>query len=113
MQPTSPSWKPLSSQPAAKLPSKLQAWNDKREKRRKMRLCARLLFAMMLIALILSLTACASLCPTTPDRGSPVQLPSPPALTTPTPSQSYSSSAAQDISKWREKLMATPTTPKP
>jgi len=64
---------------------------------------------LMLIALALSLTACATsshppvaVCPVNPP---------PPALSEPMPAQTYSLSAQQLISAWRASLTATQTTP--
>jgi hypothetical protein len=40
------------------------------------------------------------------------KLPTPPSLSTPAPSASYSSSAQKNIQSWQQKLTATPLTPK-
>lgn len=61
--------------------------------------------SVMLAALALSLTACATKPPTQP-VASP-QLPPPPSLSTPLPSLSYSLSAAEVIKAWRKRLTAT------
>lgn len=61
--------------------------------------------SVMLAALALSLTACATKPPTQP-VASP-QLPPPPSLSTPLPSLSYSLSAAEVIKAWRKRQMDT------
>ena len=66
---------------------------------------ARSLCALMLTALALSLTACASN-PPMPPVESP-RLPPPPSLSTPLPSVSYSLTAAGDIKSWAQKQTAT------
>lgn len=66
---------------------------------------AKLLCSVILPALALSLTACASRTPT-PPAASP-ELPPPPSVSTPLPSASYSLSAAEAIKNWRQKQMAT------
>jgi hypothetical protein len=64
---------------------------------------------LMLIALALSLTACATSSPP-PVAVCPAN-PQPPALSEPMPAQTYSLSAQQLISAWRASLTATQTTP--
>ncbi len=61
--------------------------------------------SVMLAALALSLTACATKPPTQPVALP--QLPPPPSLSTPIPSLSYSESAAAVIKSWRTRLTAT------
>ena len=61
--------------------------------------------ALMLTALALSLTACASNPPTLPVEWP--RLPPPPSLSTPLPSVSYSISASEAIKAWRLRLMGT------
>lgn len=61
--------------------------------------------SVMLLALALSLTACATKPPTQPAE-SP-RLPPPPSLSTPIPSLSYSESAAAVIKSWRQRLTDT------
>jgi len=65
--------------------------------------------AVMPMLLALSLIGCATpspqpvvVCPANPP---------PPALSEPMPAQTYSASAQQRISTWRQSLTATPTTP--
>lgn len=60
----------------------------------------------LLLALALSLTACASSLPPAPQ---PMQLPARPPLSEPPPSQPYSESAAKLLQKWADAL--TPTQP--
>lgn len=61
--------------------------------------------SVMLAALALSLTACASK-PATQPVASP-QLPPAPSLSTPIPSLSYSLTAAEVIKQWRLRLTDT------
>ena len=64
---------------------------------------------LMLIALALSLIGCATSSPP-PAAVCPAN-PPPPALSEPMPAQTYSASAQQRISTWRQSLTATPATP--
>ena len=66
---------------------------------------AKFSFAATLTLLALSLTACASNCPTLPAE-SPT-LPPPPSLSTPLPSVNYSLSAAESERHSRQRLMGT------
>ena len=67
------------------------------------------LHALMLTALAASLIGCAT--PSAPPQAvCPANQP-PPALSEPMPAQTYSASAQQRISTWRQSLTATPTTP--
>lgn len=61
--------------------------------------------SVMLAALALSLTACATK-PPTPAAELPA-LPPAPSLSTPLPSESYSLNAAEAIKNWRAKQMDT------
>ena len=63
--------------------------------------------ALLLTALALSLTGCAS-----PSKNDPLpsQLPPHPQLTTPLPQATYSQSAQENIKRWRKKLTVTPQT---
>lgn len=61
--------------------------------------------SVMLAALALSLTACATKPPTPPAVSPP--LPPAPSLSTPIPSLSYSESAAAVIKQWRLRLTDT------
>ena len=63
------------------------------------------LCAAMWLLLALSLTACASKPPRLPDDS--LQLPLLPSLSTPLPSESYSTTAARRMESWSQKLMAT------
>jgi len=65
--------------------------------------------AAMLTALAVSLTGCATTSPP-PVAVCPAN-PSPPALSEPMPPQTYSLSAQQHISTWRQSLTGTPQTP--
>ena len=65
----------------------------------------KLFCAALLLAPVLSLTGCASNCPT-PRLESPQPLPAP-SLSTPLPQTSYSLTAAERIKNWRQKLMGT------
>lgn len=65
------------------------------------------LYALMLAALALSLSACASK-PTVLHVASPCpQLPPVPSLSTPLPPVSYSLTAADAIKSWQSRLTAT------
>ena len=79
-------------------------------KRKEPPLPAPWLCAVILIALVLSLSGCATrspvLCP------EPV-LPPMPALSEPIPPVSYSLRAQQSFKQWQELLIGTPQTPKP
>lgn len=63
------------------------------------------IFAATVTLLALSLTACATNCPT-PPAASPT-LPPPPSLSTPLPSVNYSLSAAESERRSRQRLMGT------
>ena len=60
---------------------------------------------LLLLALAVSATACASNCPL-PSSELPL-LPPPPSLSTPLPPVSYSLSAEKKLQGWRQKLTAT------
>ena len=60
---------------------------------------------LLLIALAVSVTACASNCPM-PSSDLPT-LPQAPSLSTPQPSTAYSDSAASDTQNWQREQMAT------
>ncbi|THJ36152.1 hypothetical protein E8K88_02490 [Lampropedia aestuarii] len=60
---------------------------------------------LTLLALAVSLTACASNSPM-PSSDLPT-LPPPPSLSTPAPQTSYSESAAANTQRWQKKLMDT------
>ena len=60
---------------------------------------------LLLIALAVSVTACASNCPM--PSSDLLTLPPPPASSTPAPSTAYSDSAASDTRIWRSELMGT------
>ncbi len=81
-----------------------------RSPRKEQPLPARWLCAVILIALFLSLSGCASrspvLCP------EPV-MPLAPALSEPIPPESYSLVVQRLLSKWEAALIGTPQTPKP
>ena len=59
----------------------------------------------LLLLLALSVTGCAAIWPKS--EPSSVQLPRPPSLSTPIPSQMYLSNAQKNISSWRKQLMDT------
>ena len=61
--------------------------------------------AVTVTLLALSLTACASNCPTLPAES--LQLPPPPSLSTPLPQVNYSLSAAESERHSRQRLMGT------
>lgn len=65
--------------------------------------------AVMLTALVLSSTGCAT--PSAPPVAVCPANPPPPALSEPMPPQTYSLSAEQRIKTWRQSLTATPATP--
>ncbi len=66
--------------------------------------------ALLLMLLAMSLTACG----TRQARPSEMpEIPPPPALTEPLPSEPYSISARRDMAHWRQKLTDTPPTSKP
>ena len=65
--------------------------------------------AVMLTALVLSSTGCAT--PSAPPVAVCPANPQPPALSEPMLAVSYSLSAQQRIQTWRQSLTATPTTP--
>lgn len=67
--------------------------------------------SVMLAALALSLTACATK-PAKAPADSP-RLPPPPSLSTPLPSLSYSATAADVIKTWRQKLISMALTLEP
>ena len=60
---------------------------------------------LLLIALAVSVTACASNCPM--PNNDLLTLPPPPSSSTPEPSEKYSDSAASDTRSWQSELMAT------
>ena len=60
---------------------------------------------LLLIALAVSVTACASNCPM--PSSDLLTLPPPPSSSTPEPSEKYSDSAASDTQSWQSELMAT------
>ena len=62
-------------------------------------------YALKLTICALSLTACG-ISPPKPPADS-LQLPPPPSLSTPLPSETYSKTAAQRMQSWSQKLMAT------
>lgn len=62
-------------------------------------------FAATVTLLALSLTGCASSCPTQPAES--LTLPPPPSLSTPLPLVNYSLSAAESERRSRQRLMAT------
>lgn len=66
---------------------------------------AKAICALSLSSCALFLTACATKPPTLVDV-SPV-LPPPPSLTTPLPSTPYTTTAAQRMKAWRDRLKAT------
>ena len=61
--------------------------------------------ALKLTICALSLTACGTNPPKPPADS--LQLPPPPSLSTPLPSEPYSKTAAQRMQSWSQKLMAT------
>ncbi len=61
--------------------------------------------ALKLTICALFLTGCATKTPTVPADS--LQLPPPPSLSTPLPSEPYSKTAAQRMRSWSQKLMAT------
>lgn len=61
--------------------------------------------ALKLTICALFLTGCATKTPTVPADS--LQLPPPPSLSTPLPSEPYSKTAAQRMQSWSQKLMAT------
>ena len=65
---------------------------------------------VLLPMLVLSLSGCATKLP--PPTVCP-PLPSPPSVSTPQPSESYSESVSQRLSDWRQRLMDTPLIPEP
>jgi len=69
----------------------------------------RLLRAAMLMMLLPLLSACPG---PLPRPSEPLKFPTKPALTTPTPSQTYSANVAADLRKWEKQLTDTATTPK-
>lgn len=71
------------------------------------RLIAVLGYAAMLTMLALSLSGCA-----TPSLPLPVkpEIPPPPALTEPLPSQTYSEQWRQKAESWRQRVTGTPVT---
>ncbi|AXF52875.1 MAG: putative lipoprotein [Bacteriophage sp.] len=60
---------------------------------------------LLLVALPLLLTACASNSPACLPVSQP--LPAPPLMSTPQPQESYSARAQRNISEWQSQLMAT------
>ena len=60
---------------------------------------------LLLIALAVSVTACASNCPK--PSSDLLTLPPPPSSSTPEPSEKYSDSAASDTRSWQSELMDT------
>ncbi len=68
-------------------------------------------FVLLLLALLLSLTACGHNSPR-PECSCPV-LPAPPLLATPIPSVNYMNSVKDDLSRWRGRLTDTPLTYEP
>ena len=79
-----------------------------RSPRKEQPLPARWLCAVILIALFLSLSGCASRSPVVCPE--PV-MPAMPALSEPIPPVSYSLNVQRSLQTWREKLTATPVTP--
>lgn len=70
------------------------------------------LCALMLIALALSLTGCAT--PSPPEViPTPLRLPAPPPLTEPPPPKSYSDSVRERLQIWRKRLTDTQATHPP
>ena len=65
-------------------------------------------YAVILMALALSLTGCASRSPALCQEQ---VLPAMPALSEPIPPVSYSLNVQRSLQTWREKLTATPVTP--
>ena len=65
-------------------------------------------YAVILMALALSLTGCASRSPALCQEQ---VLPAMPALSQPIPPVSYSLNVQRSLQTWREKLTATPVTP--
>lgn len=65
----------------------------------------KMLFAVIVTLLVMSLTGCAAKLQTPPERS--LQLPPPPSLSTPLPPTNYSLTAADAIKTWLEKLMGT------
>jgi len=61
--------------------------------------------ALKLTVCTVFLTACATKTPTPPAAS--LQLPPAPSLSTPLPSESYSTTAARRMQSWSQKLMAT------
>ena len=61
--------------------------------------------ALSLTTCTLLLTSCATKTPTVPADS--LQLPPPPSLSTPLPSEPYSKTAAQLMQSWYQKLMGT------
>jgi len=73
-------------------------------------LAAHRLPALMLTVLALGLTACAT--PSPPIAVECPTNPPPPALSEPTPQQTYSARVQQKLKNWHEQLMGTHQTPK-
>lgn len=71
----------------------------------------RLKTSAMLTLCVLSLMGCGATLPTCPSESA--VLPVRPSISTPLPSQGYSSAAYDDIQSWRRELMATPLMSKP
>ena len=67
--------------------------------------------ALLLLALLLSLTACGHNSPR-PECSCPA-LPAAPSVLTPIPSTSYSTSVKDDLQRWRGRLTDTPLIPAP
>ena len=77
---------------------------------RQQRIAVRLFFGATLLALVLLLSACHTL-PSKPCEMPP--LPTPPALSEPLPSQTYSSRVRSDIEAWEKRVTGTSMTSKP
>lgn len=60
---------------------------------------------LSLAACTVFLTSCATKTPTVPADS--LQLPPPPSLSTPLPSEPYSTTAARRVQSWSKKLMGT------
>lgn len=79
-----------------------------RSPRKEPPLPAKWLCAVIVIALVLSLSACAAPLQT---PCQPPAMPQPPALSEPIPPVSYSLRAQQSFKAWQERLIGTPPTP--